>query len=77
MSLILRAIKTVNTDMLHVYGSTFMAARFENMYEKTSGYRKILKKNIHNLKWELRAHKWDNGLGKHRLKLGDIIKTNL
>jgi len=46
-----------------------MADRFANMYEKTSVYRKLLKKkNIHDLKWELRAHKWDNGVGKHKFK---------
>jgi hypothetical protein len=68
MSLILQAKKTVNTDKLHFYGHTFMAARFTNMYEKTNVYRKLLKKNTHNLKWELCAHKWDNDLGKHNLK---------
>ena len=54
----------MNTDKLHVYGCAFMAARLANMYEKKKGvYRKLLKKN---LKWELREHKCDNGLGKHK-----------
>jgi len=31
----------MNTDNLHVYGSTFMAARFANMYEKTSVLQEV------------------------------------
>lgn len=58
----------MNTDNLHVYGSNFMAVRFANMYEKTSVYRKLFNKTIHNMKWELRAHKLDNSLGKHEFK---------
>jgi hypothetical protein len=45
-----------------------MAARFANIYEKTSVYRKFVNKNIHNKTWELRDHKWGNGLGKHKFK---------